>query len=55
MPKEIKKKFTKPTKIYVNEILNLCNKNLINSAANITGGGIFENLSDLFQMVLHQY
>ena len=34
----------KPTKIYVNEILNLCKKNLIHSAANITGGGIIENI-----------
>ena len=28
----------------MNEILNLNKKNLINSAANITGGGIIENI-----------
>ncbi len=44
LPYEIKKDLLKPTKIYVNEILNLCKKNLIHSAANITGGGIIENI-----------
>ena len=34
----------KPTKIYSKEILKLTNKNLINAAAHITGGGIIENL-----------
>ena len=34
----------KPTKIYSKEILNLTKKNLINSAAHITGGGLVENL-----------
>ena len=34
----------KPTKIYVQEILKLTSKNLINSCANITGGGIEENI-----------
>ncbi len=34
----------KPTKIYVKEILNLLKKNLINGCANITGGGIGENI-----------
>jgi phosphoribosylaminoimidazole (AIR) synthetase len=34
----------KPTKIYSKEIINLSNKNLINSAAHITGGGLIENL-----------
>ena len=34
----------KPTKIYVKEILSLNNKNLINGCANITGGGLFENI-----------
>ena len=44
IPLKIKKDLLKPTKIYVNEILNLCKKNLIHSAANITGGGIVENI-----------
>ena len=34
----------KPTKIYVNEILDLVNNNLLNGCANITGGGISENI-----------
>ena len=40
----LKKKLLKPTKIYTKEILKLTNKNLINSAAHITGGGLIENL-----------
>ena len=34
-----------PTKIYVNDLLPLIKKQLVNSIAHITGGGIFENLS----------
>jgi len=34
----------KPTKIYVNEILNLIRKNLISGCANITGGGLSDNI-----------
>ncbi len=44
IPNNLKKELLKPTKIYVNEILNLCKKNLIHSAANITGGGVIENI-----------
>ena len=44
LPIKIKKQLLSPTKIYVNEILNLCKKKLIHSAANITGGGIVENI-----------
>ena len=40
----LKKELIKPTKIYVSEILKLHNKNLIKSAAHITGGGLIENL-----------
>ena len=34
----------KPTKIYVDEILRLINQNLINGCANITGGGLSDNI-----------
>ncbi len=33
-----------PTYIYVNEILELCDKNLIKACANITGGGLTSNI-----------
>mgnify|MGYP001173324085 CR=1 FL=1 len=42
--KNIKNDLLKPTKIYSEEILNLTKKNLISSAAHITGGGLIENL-----------
>ena len=44
LPKNLKKEILKPTKIYSKEILKLTNKNLINAAAHITGGGLIENL-----------
>ena len=40
----LKKELLMPTKIYVKEILNLFNENLINGCANITGGGIRDNI-----------
>jgi phosphoribosylaminoimidazole synthetase len=40
----LKKELIKPTKIYVKEVLNLINKNLINGCANITGGGLADNI-----------
>ncbi len=40
----LKNELIRPTKIYVNEIINLIDKNLINSCANITGGGIEDNV-----------
>ena len=43
--KNLKKELLKPTKIYTKEILKLVSKNLINSAAHITGGGIIENIT----------
>ena len=42
--KFLRKELLQPTKIYVNEILNLSKKNLINGCANITGGGIADNI-----------
>ena len=39
----LKKELLKPTKIYVNEILKLNRKKLINGCANITGGGLINN------------
>ena len=40
----LKKELIKPTKIYVKEILSLIRKNLINGCANITGGGLPDNI-----------
>ena len=40
----LKKELLKPTKIYVKEILKLNDKKLINGCANITGGGIIDNI-----------
>ena len=40
----LKRELIKPTKIYVQEILKLIDKNLINGCANITGGGLADNL-----------
>jgi phosphoribosylformylglycinamidine cyclo-ligase len=42
--KELKNELLKPTKIYTSEILKLVNKDLINAAAHITGGGLIENI-----------
>ena len=44
LPKHLKKKLIKPTKIYVKEINKLNKKKLINGCANITGGGLINNL-----------
>ena len=43
--KKLKIELLKPTKIYTKEIVKLNKKNLIHSAAHITGGGLIENLS----------
>ena len=40
----LKRELLKPTKIYVKEVLNLINNNLINGCANITGGGLADNI-----------
>tara|TARA_B100000965_G_scaffold391886_1_gene400759 strand:+ start:1191 stop:2219 length:1029 start_codon:yes stop_codon:yes gene_type:complete len=40
----LKKEILKPTKIYVNEVLKLIDKNLINGCVNITGGGLSDNI-----------
>ena len=40
----LKKELLLPTKIYANEVLELVKRNLINSSANITGGGIVDNI-----------
>ena len=44
IPGNIKNELLRPTKIYSKEVLRLTRKNLINSAAHITGGGLIENL-----------
>ncbi len=40
----LKKELIKPTKIYVKEILKLIDDKLLNGCANITGGGIADNI-----------
>ena len=40
----LKKELLRPTKIYVKEVLNLINNDLINGCANITGGGLKDNI-----------
>ena len=40
----LKKELLKPTKIYVKEILKLNQKNILNGCANITGGGLVDNI-----------
>ena len=42
--KFLKSELLKPTKIYVKEVLGLIKKDLINSCANITGGGLVDNI-----------
>ena len=42
--KFLRSELLKPTKIYVKEIINLIDKGLINGCANITGGGLSDNI-----------
>ncbi len=42
--KSLKQDLIKPTKIYVKEVNKINNKKLINGCANITGGGLLNNL-----------
>mgnify|MGYP001388546428 CR=1 FL=1 len=42
--KFLRKELLKPTKIYVKEVLNLIQNNFINGCANITGGGLVDNI-----------
>ena len=44
LPTSLRTEILKPTKIYTKEILKLTDKNLINAAAHITGGGLIENI-----------
>ena len=44
LEKQIKKELIKPTKIYVKELNKINKKKLINGCANITGGGLLDNL-----------
>ena len=40
----LKKELIRPTKIYVKEVLGLINNDLLNGCANITGGGLVDNI-----------
>ena len=40
----LKRELLRPTKIYVQEVLNLIDDNLLNGCANITGGGLADNI-----------
>ena len=40
----LKNELIRPTKIYVSEIINLIEKKLLNGCANITGGGLSDNI-----------
>ena len=42
--KFLKKELLRPTKIYVKEVLKLIDRKLINGCANITGGGLEDNI-----------
>ena len=42
--KFLKTELIKPTKIYAKEVLSLINNNILNACANITGGGLKENI-----------
>ena len=42
--KFLKSELLKPTKIYVKEVIDIISKNLINGCANITGGGLADNI-----------
>ena len=53
--KFLRKELIIPTKIYVREVSNLIQNNLINGCANITGGGIKDNLKRIiYQIILKQ-
>ena len=41
----LKKELLTPTKIYVNEVLKLVKNDLVNGCANITGGGLEDNIA----------
>ena len=44
LPNKIKRELIRPTKIYVKELNKINGKKLINGCANITGGGLLDNL-----------
>jgi len=41
---QVKKELIRPTKIYVDEVMKIVKKKLITGCANITGGGLLENI-----------
>ena len=44
LSKFLKEELIRPTKIYVKELLHINEKNMINGCANITGGGLVDNI-----------
>ena len=49
--KFLRQELLKPTKIYVKEVLKMIDKNLINGCANITGGGLEDNIKRMFTLL----
>ena len=54
LPKDhlLKEELIRPTNIYVKELSNLNEKSLINGCANITGGGLVDNIKRIIPQKL---
>ena len=53
--KFLRNELIKPTKIYVKEVLSLIDKNILNGCANITGGGLKDNIKRIIPNNLCAY
>ena len=49
---DLKKELLKPTKIYVVHVLELIKRKYLNACANITGGGLADNISRVIPNVM---